>query len=253
MRVLIVDDEAPARRRLRQMLARHADVRIVGEAEDAGQAAEQIERLRPCAIFLDIRMPGLDGLSLASALSSDGPGVVFVSGLGERAVEAFDVEAVDFLLKPLSAGRLERALARLRAIDSAGLPRQRRVRSHLPIIISDRGTVTVLAPHEVDWVAAEGNYVRVHAGSRSFMLRQTLGTLLARLGPAFARIHRGIAVRVAQVSALQTRAKGDATVVLRDARTLPCSRLFRPALRARLEGDGASASSSTTTGSSPMS
>lgn len=252
MRVLIVDDEAPARRRLRQMLAAHEDVRIVGEAEDAEGAAEQIERLRPCAVFLDIRMPGLDGLSLAAGLGADGPAVVFVSGLGERAVEAFDIEAVDFLLKPVGAGRLERALARVRAAQGAAST-VRGARSELPLVIHDRGTATVLDPNEVDWLEAEGNYVRVHANARSYMLRQTFGTLLERLGPAFARIHRGLAVRIAQVSALQSRAKGDATVVLRDARELPCSRSYRAALRSRLAGHGSSASSPPGPGSSPMS
>lgn len=243
MRLLIVDDERPARERLRRMLALAPGIEAVEEAVDGLQA---LERLRagaapmPDALLLDIDMPELSGIELAAALCSAGspaPLVVFVTAHHDYALRAFDAEAVDYLLKPFDQARLQRALERLRARlaearrnqSSSGLadapPHQ--------LLVSDRGATRVVAVADIDWLETADNYVVLHTAAGAPLLRQTLGALLDQLGSAFVRCHRRAAVRVAAIARIEPLDKGDCALLLRGGGRVPCSRQYRAAVLAR--------------------
>jgi two-component system LytT family response regulator len=232
MRVLIVDDEAPARAKLRRMLAAFDDVEV-GEAADGAQAIERVAELAPDALFLDVQMPEVTGLDVAASLPDGAPALVFVTGFDRFALQAFDANAVDYLLKPVEPERLARAVQRLRdrppaARPSVGAPEQ--------LLIADRGRTHVVRCADIEWLQAADNYVTVHAAGRALLMRRTLAGLLADLGARFVRTHRSAAVALAQVAAVRPRDKGDATVVLRGGAEVPCSRQYRAELMRRLAG-----------------
>jgi two-component system LytT family response regulator len=231
VRALIVDDEAPARQKLRRMLAAHADVEVVGEASDGGAALSLAAELRPDVIFLDVQMPEVDGFDVAASLPDDGPALVFVTAFDRYALKAFDTHASDYLLKPVEPERLERALQRLRAA-AASRPDTRPGTGAPPaqLLIVDRGATHVVRVADIEWLQSADNYVTVHANGKALLLRRTLESLLADLAPAFVRTHRGAAVAVARVQALRPRGKGDATVLLKSGAEVPCSRQHRAAL-----------------------
>ncbi len=231
MRVLIVDDELPARVKLRRMLAAFDDIEVAGEAADGAQAIELAAALAPDALFLDVQMPEVNGFDVAASLPDGAPALVFVTAYDRFALRAFDANAVDYLLKPVDPERLARAVQRLRARPPAlrphaGMPQQ--------LLIADRGHTHVVPCADIEWLQAADNYVSVHAGGRTLLMRRTLAGLLADLGPPFVRTHRSAAVALAQVAAVQPRDKGDATVVLRSGATAPCSRPYRAELLRRL-------------------
>ncbi len=240
MRVLIVDDEAPARAKLRRMLARFDDVEVVAEAADGATALEQAAALAPDAIFLDVQMPETHGFDVAASLPDDGPALVFVTAHDHYAVRAFDTHAVDYLLKPVEAERLARAVQRLRARGtpatgnsaarpSAGVPAQ--------LLVVERGRTSVVRCADIEWLEAADNYVAIHLAGRSVLLRRTLAGLLKDLGPAFVRTHRGAAVAIGRVQSVLPRDKGDALVVLAGGAEVPCSRQQRAQLLRRLAGE----------------
>ena len=234
MRVLIVDDEAPARERLRRLLAAFDDVRVVGEARDGEEALSQVATLAPDALFLDVQMPGASGLDVAASLPEPAAAVVFVTAYDHYALPAFDTAAIDYLLKPVAPDRLARAVQRLRERGAA-----RRLATHPPpaqLLIPDRGRTPVVTVADILWLEAADNYVVVHTPARAPLMRRTLAGLLADLGDAFVRTHRGAAVALAHVQQLQPLGKGDSLVVLRGGASVPCSRQYRAALRARLAG-----------------
>ena len=204
MRALIVDDEAPARSKLRRMLDAFADVEVVGEAADGGAALSLAAELRPDVIFLDVQMPEVDGFDVAASLPDDGPAIVFVTAFDRYALQAFDTHACDYLLKPVEPERLERAIARLRA--SAALAGARRRRSAADAAAdrrSRRHARCALRRHRM--AAAADNYVNVHLKGRSLLMRRTLESLLKDLGPAFVRTHRSAAVALAACTRATTR------------------------------------------------
>jgi two-component system LytT family response regulator len=238
MRVLIVDDEAPARARLRRLLEQHADVEVAGEARDGAEGLERVAELAPDAVFLDVQMPGVGGLDVAASLADPAPAVVFVTAFDQYAIPAFDAAALDYLLKPVEPERLAKALERIRT-RGAHTAAERRAPAHAPpgqLLIPDRGRTHVVPVAEIHWLEAADNYVAVHAGARAPLMRRTLAALLDDLGSGFVRTHRGAAVALAHVSRLETRERGDATVVLRDGSQVPCSRQYRATLVARLGG-----------------
>lgn len=239
MRVLIVDDEAPARARLQRLLLTHPDVRVVGQAADGADALQQVATLTPDVLLLDIQMPGISGLDVAVSLSDPAPAVVFVSAHDHYALPAFEAAAVDYLLKPVEPVRLARTLQRLRrrlARQTGDAPLPLRP-PPAQLLIPDRGRTHVLAVDRILWLEAADNYVVVHSADQGQpLMRRTLAGLLVDLGEGFMRCHRGAAVALAQVQSVQTRDKGDALIQLRGGAQVPCSRPFRAALLARLAG-----------------
>lgn len=233
MRLLIVDDERPARDRLRRLLAGIADVQVVGAAADGEAALRLTAEHAPDALLLDIQMPGVDGLDVAASLPDPAPAIVFVTAHDHYALPAFDAAALDYLLKPVDPERLARALQRIRerlAVPGAHRPPPRQ------LLIPDRARTHVIAVTEIDWLEAADNYVVVHAGNRAPLMRRPLKALLDDLGSEFVRTHRSAAVALGRVRSLQERDKGDAVLLLHGGAQVPLSRQFRAAVLSRLRG-----------------
>jgi two-component system LytT family response regulator len=234
MRALIVDDEAPARRKLRRMLAAFADLEVVGEASDGGMALELAAQLQPDVIFLDVQMPEVDGFDVAASLPDDGPALVFVTAFDQYALQAFDTHASDYLLKPVEPERLERAIQRLRT-SARSTSRPGAGARPTQLLIVDRGATHVVRCTDIEWLQAADNYVNVHLKDRTLLMRRTLESLLNDLAPAFVRTHRSSAVALSSVQALRPRGKSDAVVVLQSGTEVPCSRQHRAALVQHLQ------------------
>jgi len=242
LRALIVDDEPLARQRIVGLLEADPSVTVLGEAGDGAAALRALDRLNPNLVFLDVSMPELSGFEVISAHGIERmPAVVMVTAYSQHAVQAFDVQVVDYLLKPYDKERFQRAVERARAWIDA----QHR-RSLPPSEMSDldgsskrdrllvrRGETQVLVRTvEIQWLEAEDNYVRVHAAGTSYLLRQTLSGMLARLPSAcFRRIHRSYAVNLDYVQHLEPWVHGDMIVVMSDGSRLNLSRTHRHCLR----------------------
>ena len=243
IRTLIVDDEALARRGVRQLLAAHADIEIVGECRDGPSAIAALEALAPDLVFLDIQMPECDGFTVLRTWTATGSGTarpltVFLTAYEEFALDAFDVEAVDYLVKPVSEQRFEEAMRRVRrrlALPSdvargAGASRADDAPpSTRQLVVATATGQRVVMLDEIDWIAANDYYVTVHAAGRRYLLRESMASLEGRLDPArFVRVHRGAMVNIACVR--EVRSTGADVVVLRDGTKLPVSRRRRAAL-----------------------
>ncbi len=253
MRVLIVDDEAHARARLRQMLAVQTDVQIIGECANGRQALEAVTRDRPDLLFLDIQMPRITGLDFCQKLAELGqpmPLVIFVTAFDQFAVNAFEVHAIDYLLKPFERERLEKALQHARSqLRSAGnkpstaglaaLLEEIASGSRKPerLVFKENGRLLFLRTETIDWVEADGNYVRVHSGTESHYFRETLTGLEAQL-PAdkFIRINRSTLVNLDRIKEMQPLFYGDYTVLLQNGSRLNLSRAYRDRLPGLLGG-----------------
>jgi two-component system LytT family response regulator len=242
MRVLIVDDETPARDKLRRLLARESGIEAVAEAADGAEALARIEDFQPDVIFLDIEMPELSGLELAASLPEPVPMLVFVTAWDQYALRAFDTAAIDYLLKPYDEARLQRAMQRLRARFEPGtassgraavLPGMPRLPLH-QLLVTERGNTRVVRIDEVLWIETADNYVTLHTAKGSPLLRQTLTSLLDCIGPGFMRCHRRAAVRLACVERVVPLEKGDCELLLQDGSRVLCSRRYRAALLGRL-------------------
>jgi two-component system LytT family response regulator len=234
MRALIVDDEAPARSKLRRMLGAFGDVEVVGEAADGASAMALAAELHPDVVFLDVQMPEADGFAVAASLPDDGPAIVFVTAFDRYALQAFDTHASDYLLKPVEPARLERAIQRLRA-SLQNAPRAPHARADaaappVQLLIADRGATHIVRCTDIEWLQSADNYVNVHLRGQTLLMRRTLESLLKDLAPAFVRTHRSAAVALACVQAVRPRGNGDATVVLHSGTEVPCSRQHRAAL-----------------------
>jgi two-component system LytT family response regulator len=225
LKLLIVDDEAPARARLRRLLAVHGDVQVVGEAGGGEEALQQVQALQPDALLLDIQMPGTGGLDVAASLPDPAPALVFVTAFDQYALPAFDAAALDYLLKPVEPERLARALQRLR--ERVSQPRRAAAPRPAQLLIPDRGRTHVVPVAEILWLEAADNYVVVHTAERAPLMRRTLQALLQDLGDAFVRCHRGAAVAVARVASVQARERGDSVLLLHGGQQVPCSRGHR--------------------------
>jgi len=244
-KILIVDDEPLARERLRTLLADETDVEIVGECGDGCQAVVAIEELKPDLVFLDVQVPNLDGFGILESIGADRiPAIIFVTAYDHYALRAFDVRAVDYVLKPFGRERLERALAhartqiqRGRSNDVSGqlvalLEEIRPQKTYLKrIMIKSGGRLFFLRTMDVEWVEAAGNYVRLHVGSESHLLRETMNGLEAKLDPdRFLRIHRSTIVNIERIKELQPWFHGDYVVILKDDRQLTMSASYREKL-----------------------
>lgn len=227
IRVVVVDDEPIARRRLKRLLGAIGGIELVGEAGDGRGAQEVLERTLPDLVLLDIQMPEGDGLAVMRRVQPPRPLVVFVTAFDSFAVQAFDVQAVDYLLKPVSENRLAAALDRVRERMGARGPRpMRRWIERLPV--RHDGRIDLVPVADIDWIEAADNYAIVHAGRRSHILRETLTRLEAQLDPSrFARVHRSTIVRVDRIVQLDVALRGDYDLTLRDGTRLVLSRTFR--------------------------
>lgn len=246
MRVIIADDEAPARDKLRRWIAAQPDFEIAAEAGDGLAAAQAIAAHGPDVVFLDVQMPGLSGLEVAAQLEpATAPLLVFVTAYDEHAIKAFELNAVDYLLKPYDKDRLLRTLERLRArratlgaAEGAGAAvRAARERTGTSdrLLVPQGESLQLIDTATIHWLEADDNYVHVHTPRARYMLRRTLADLLAQLGEhRFARIHKSAAINLAQVDRLVPLFKGDHEVRLRDGTVLRLSRRFKDDFFARL-------------------
>jgi two-component system LytT family response regulator len=231
LRVLLVDDEPPARRRMRRMLAAEPDVEIVGECGTGAEAVEQVRSLEPDLVFLDVQMPNGDGFEVVEQLGASVlPLVVFVTAYDEYALRAFDAAALDYLVKPVQRPRLRTAIARARERlgSAAAAPRADR-------LLIDRGRhMDVLAVDEIDWIEAADNHVIVHVGKEAHRFRRTMEQTLERL-PAdrFVRAHRSSIVNLSRVRQVHDWF-GGYLLVLADGTKLPTGRQYREVVLQRL-------------------
>ena len=231
VRALIVDDEAPARSELLYLLQAHPDVKVVGEAASAAEAIALTRDVTCDVVFLDVEMPGVSGLETAPHIHERGdpPAIVFVTAHAEYAVDAFAVEAFDYLLKPVDPDRLARVLERLR---------ERSHENAAPVdkvaVVAGGGT-ELLDPDQIHFAHAEGDYSRVHTYDRAYLCTASLGELEDRLGPRFARIHRSYLVNLAKVTAVRRASDRFRLQLADEARTeLDVSRRQSREVRERL-------------------
>ena len=244
MRVLIVEDEAPARAKVRRYLAEEEDVEVVGEAATGAEAVAQIEALAPDLVLLDVQMPELDGFGVIREVGTERmPHVVFVTAFDEHALQAFEVRALDYLLKPFTPERFRSVMdrareAHLRGRESGLAGRLEQLVEALSakprylrrIMVHDERKAFLLPVERIDRVEADRNYVRLHSGSAAFTVRSSISSLAERLDPAkFLRINRSEVVRLDAVKELQPWFHGDYRVVLHDGTTLMWSRRYRAA------------------------
>jgi two-component system LytT family response regulator len=243
LRILIVDDESVARRRIRRLLAAERDLTVIGECGDGESAIASITADRPDLVFLDVQMPERDGFEVLQAIPPpELPAILFVTAFDRYALRAFDVHAIDFLLKPFTRERFRIALARARerlerrdrdaglAALAASLRERQRYLSRVPVRTAGRIVLVDLAT--VDWLEAADNYVRLHVHKREYLLRETLMSLEAQLDPdRFARIHRSVIVQIDRIVELHRATHGDFDVLLRDGTRLTLSRTWRDRLR----------------------
>jgi two-component system LytT family response regulator len=240
MRVVVIDDEPLSRRGVIARLKREPDVEVVGEAADGVSGIAAIERLKPDLIFIDIAMPGLDGMSAVAALPVDRrPLVVFVSAHDQFAVRAFDVRALDYLLKPIDGDRFAESVARARvaAAQSTLATPERPPLARFPIRVGSREEV--VSAEDIHWIEADGDYATLHVGTRQYVLRESLHKLAGQLDPTeFVRIHRSTIVRISQVAEVQALTNRDAMLRLADGTALRVSRTYTQSLKDALFRSG---------------
>lgn len=272
IRVLVVDDEPIARRRVRRLLRLEPDVDVVDEVGSGSEAIDAIRKDRPDLVLLDVQMPDVDGFGVVGALGAEAmPPTIFVTAYNEYAVRAFDVNAIDYLLKPYDPERFRSAFQRARShLERESSAEQgRRIRALLEQVIGEDRTSAALADRvapagaapapmprtrcldrlmvkhdgrvffvkvsDVDWFEASGNYVRVHTGKVSHLIRETMHHIEGQLDPSmFVRIHRAVIVNIDRIKELQPWFAGDYVVILRDGRQLKLSRTYREHLQSRM-------------------
>ena len=248
LRALIVDDEPLARRRLRALLQDEPDIEIADECDDGPSAVAAAKRLAPDIMFLDVQMPGMDGFGVLRSVATDQlPAVVFVTAYDAHALKAFDVHAVDYLLKPFDRKRLRQALQRARALTlneqdsgrrlAAVIADIRAARPEQRFAVKTRGRVYFVRAEEIDWIEASGHYLTLHAGRDEHLIRGTITNMESRLDPhRFTRVHRSVIVNVDRIKELLPSFHGEYTIVLRDGTRLQSSRGHSERLHALIKG-----------------
>lgn len=252
IRVAIVDDEALARDRIRQLLQKDHEVEIVAEFADGAGAAAGIAALRPDLVFLDIHMPEYDGFEVLGKLEPhEVPLIIFVTAYDKHAVHAFEVHACDYILKPFKKSRFEEAMTRakhelryrnitevtsrtLAVLESI----RKQPRSLSRLTVKEQNRVFFVKTSDIDWIESEDNYIRIHSAGASHLIRHSLASLEKELAPGeFVRIHRRIMVRVENIREIRHTISRSYHVLLRDGTKLPVSRGFRENLRAIFGSD----------------
>jgi two-component system LytT family response regulator len=259
--VLVVDDEPLARERIAGLLEERVDVELIAECANGREAVDVIRSEEPDVVFLDVQMPGMNGLEVLAALAPDPvPAVVFVTAYEAHAVQAFELHALDYLLKPFEDRRFDEALRRARArVDnrrllsdfaervaallqetgpmSSVLPERAAAASEAPLewlVVKDAERSVLLPVSRVDWIEAANYYSVAHAGTRTHVLRDSLARLERSLGDRFVRIHRSTIVNLDRVVEFQRLFHGDFAVILADGTDLKLSRTYRSLVEARL-------------------
>lgn len=255
IRTVIVDDEELARRGLKALSQRCEDLELICECRNGREAVDAIHKHRPDLVFLDVQMPGKTGFDVIGAIQdAERPHVIFVTAYDKFALRAFEVHALDYLLKPVNEERFDAALARVReamahASDNAIVQRVRQVAAGLQgaasrstmsaadrLPIKSNGRIIVIRSADIDWIEAEGDYVSVHVGGKTWLTRETIAAVELRLAlSGFVRIHRSTLVNVERVKELRPRDKGEYTVVLDDGTELKLTRNYRASVE-RLVG-----------------
>jgi two-component system LytT family response regulator len=239
IRAVLADDEVLARQKLRQLLRDERDFEILGECASASETVELVRAESPDLLFLDIRMPGMDGFDVIGALSSENdlplPAIIFTTAYDQYALRAFEVHAVDYLLKPFTPQRLQSAVQRVRErlLDKspiAGAAGQNSNTAGLDsrIVFKSRGRILFLSVADIRWVGAEENYVRLSIGPETHLLRETMSRLESRLDPhVFLRVHRSFIVNLNYVKEVRTEQDGESVVVMTDGQKVAMSRGYR--------------------------
>lgn len=260
IRTILVEDERPARNRLRRLLQQEADIEVVAEASNGKQALDQIQTLRPVLLFLDIQMPEMDGFDVLRSIDPQHrPVTIFVTAYDQYALAAFDAHAVDYLLKPYGDTRFQVALARARRflaseperlfgrlqalVDYVDQSREEMVRptpdplTYLDhIVLKQPKGLTLLPVDEIQWIEAAGVYVKLHTTRETYLHRAPLGQLARQLDPRwFVRVHRSTIVRLEAIATFIPDAHGEYAVILKDKTRLKLTRTYRSALEARLK------------------
>ena len=241
IQTLIVDDEPLARSRIRTMLAAHPDIDVVAECGSAAEVAALLPGEPAALMMLDIEMPGASGFEILQTTSLENrPAVVFVTAHEEFALDAFEANAVDYLVKPFSQERLDRALWRVRRFIEGKSPTRpmgntgpRRWRERFGVRV--RGEVVFIKVSSIDWIAAAGNYVRLYAGTESHLLRDSLQNIATELDPAvFLRVHRSAIVNIERVRKLVPAADGSISIILHNATAIPLGPTYHAGLEEAL-------------------
>jgi two-component system LytT family response regulator len=245
IRTLIVDDERHARQKIRALLATHDDVDIARECATGDEAVDAIRELRPDLVFLDIQMPGRTGFEVVRDAGDALRHVIFVTAHDRYAVQAFEVQALDYVLKPFDRTRIDTALARVRARMREGTDDlQEKLRALVAqvrvepeplqrLMVKSAGRITFLRVDEIDWIEAADNYVRVHSGKERHLIRETMSHLEAQLDRRrFVRVHRSAIVNIDAIAEIRSLFHGDYGIRLRTGTELPLGRSYRE----RLEG-----------------
>ena len=254
IRTIIADDQRLAREKLRTLLASEKDVKVVAECSDGKQTVSAIRRLRADLLLLEIQMPGMDGFEVLSELSPDEmPAVIFTSAYDQYALRAFEVRALDYLLKPFDLERLQHAIEKARVelnnsqdrqithriLDLLSQHKSEITSSSSPdglLVIRAKGRVVLVKLSEIDWIEASANYVRLNTGRESHLVRESMSRILERLNPSqFVRIHRSTIVNFQQIKELIPVNSGEYVVVLKSGKELSCSRGYRAELESMIE------------------
>ena len=249
IRAAIADDEPLARERITSMLEAHDNYHIVAQCKDGAEAVAAIRKEHLDLVFLDVRMPELDGFQVLEALGGGpGPAIIFVTAFEDYALRAFEVSALDYLLKPFDRARFEKTLARFEEQFKRGeLGVSEELRQFLSTLgakadyasrfpIKSSGDIYFVRAEEIDWIDAAGNYTALHVGGRKHLVRETMKSIESKLDPRkFVRVHRSAIINIDRLRKLQPYFHGEYVVTLQDGTTLTSSRGYSDRLRALLE------------------
>ncbi len=238
IQAVLADDEVLARQKLRQLLRHEPDIEIVGECASAGETVELVRMTKPALLFLDVRMPGMDGFDVVGAIESEDvpmPAIVFTTAYDQYALRAFEIHAVDYLLKPFTPERLSSAIQHVRerlsssdnAADTNG--KDRNAAGYTTrIVFKSRGRILFLPVSDIRWIGAEENYVRLCTERETHLLRETMAHLEQRLDPhMFMRVHRSYIVNLQYVKEVRTEHDGESAVIMLDGQKIAMSRSYK--------------------------
>ncbi|HEX6095382.1 MAG TPA: LytTR family DNA-binding domain-containing protein [Thermoanaerobaculia bacterium] len=242
MRAVVADDEPHARKTIRLLARRDPEIELVAECRNGAEALDAIREHKPDLVFLDIQMPRLDGFDVLELLGEEAPAIVFVTAYDQYAIRAFEVHAIDYLLKPFTDERFEKALARAKELvrrhETERAKHAQLTAAHRSFkqrfMVRTAGRVVFLKAEEIDWIEAADYYARLHAGANSYLLRESMNDLQATLDPdTFVRIHRSAIVNLDRVREMHPLFRGELMVVLHDGTQLRMSRNRREELESR--------------------